>query len=148
MATNNPFNKNIVYTGPPPPNASYPKTTILDPFAESVIEYALDYGDFTSLENIYIVANQTTIGGALTIYLPVLPAIITEPRKVTIINMGLDIVQIENATGAAINWDTSYIINLDPYAAPPVSNTVSSVTLIPDTQVTPSWYTLYNYYNI
>lgn len=148
MATNNPFNKNIVFTGPTPPNPSYPKTIILDPFAESVNQYALDYADFTSLETIYIIANTTTIGSALTIYVPVLPDVITEPKKITFINMGADIVQIENATGAAINWDTSYIINLDPYAAPPVSGTVSSVTLIPDTQVTPSWYTLYNYYNL
>lgn len=147
MATNNPFNKNIVLAGPTPPNPSFPKTIILDPFAESVTEYALNYSDFTALETIYIIANTTTVGG-LTIYAPVLPDVITEPKKISFINMGVDIVQIENATGAAINWDTSYIINLDPYAAPPVSGTVSSVTLIPDTQVTPSWYTLYNYYNL
>lgn len=151
MANNNYWDivqgKVVPQPQPPAPNPAYPKVIILDPFAEGVTEYALNYNDLTALETIYMVAN-TSLVSSVTIYMPVLPAVITQPKKVTVINMGLNLVQIENATGAAINWDTSYIINLDPYTAPATPGTVSSVTLIPDTQVSPSWYTLYNYYNL
>ena len=153
MAQNNYWDikqgKVIPQPQPIPPSPSYPKNIILDQFAESVIQYTLSYNDLTALETIYIIANTTTIGSALTIYVPNLPTVITEPKKISFINMGVDTVQIENPTGGFINLDSSYIINLDPYAAPPVSGTVSSVTLIPDTQLaSPSWFTLYNYYNL
>ena len=149
MATNNYWDlvqgKVVQQPQPPAPNPSFPRIIILDPFAESVNEYALNFNDLTALETIYIVANKTAVS-FVTIYVPTLP---TTPlaRKITIVNNGLNLVQVENAVGTAINWDTSYIINLDPYTAPATPNTTTAVTLICDTQVSPSWYTIGNYYN-
>lgn len=151
MASNNYWDivqgKVVPQPQPPAPNPAYPKTIILDPFAEGVTDYAINYNDLTALETIYIIANTTAVS-YVQFYVPTLPAVITQPKKITVINMGQNLVQIENAVGTAINWDTSYTIQLAPYTAPATPGTVSSVTLIPDTQVSPSWYTLYNYYNI
>ena len=149
MATNNYWDlvqgKVVQQPQPPAPNPSFPRIIILDPFAEAVTSYAINFNDLTALETIYIIANTTSVG-SVVFFVPTLP---TTPlaRKITVVSMSADLVLVENAVGTAINWDTSYTITLDPYTAPATANTTTAVTLICDTQVTPSWYTIGNYYN-
>lgn len=144
---NNPF---LVKSGqiqvPPPvvPNPSVPQIIILDPFAQSVTEYALNYNDLTALETVYIVANTTSVGmGSVTIYMPSLP-VVSDGKKITIMSMSVDDVIITPGSGAFINWDNGYINTLKPgngVAAP----ALNAITFIADTQVTPSWYTIYSF---
>ena len=92
MATNNYWDivqgKVVQQPQPPAPNPSFPRIIILDPFAESVNEYALNFNDLTALETIYIVANTTAVS-YVTIYVPTLP-VTPLARKITIVNNGLN----------------------------------------------------------
>lgn len=148
MAKNNYWDiqqgKVIPQPQPPAPNPSFPKIIILDPFAEGVTSYTLDYNSLTALETIYIVANDTTIGVAVDVFLPALPPT-TSTRKLTVLSMSADFVNVRGSVQAPVNGDTGYNLVLSNSNWGTSAN-VTSATFIPDSQINPSWYTLYNYF--
>lgn len=132
---------------PPAPNPAYPKVVILDPYAEGVTSYTLSYTELSSLETVYIVANTTTIGiGSVTIYLPSLPSGALS-KKITIQSMSVDDVVVEASAGAYINQDSGFSMPIKP-ANGGAPNVITAATFIADTQISPSWYTLYNFYTL
>lgn len=150
MATNNYWDlvqgKVVQQPQPPAPNPAFPAVIILDPFAEGVTSYTLNYNNLIALETVYIVANTTTVGIALDIFLPALPTTVTS-RKITVLSMSADLVNVRAAFGTPVNGDSgfNFLLENSNYGASPC---VTSATFIADSQITPQWYTLYNYYKL
>jgi hypothetical protein len=149
--SNNPF---LIASGrvqpapaPTPPNPSVPKVVILDPFAEGVTSYALSWEQLTALETVFIVSNVTTIGvGGVTIYLPAVSSN-QSGTKITIQSMSVDNVEVEPGAGSQVNGSPTYSQTIKPANAPP-TGVITSVTYIADGQLTPQWYTIYNFFKI
>jgi hypothetical protein len=145
--SNNPF---LIASGrvqpapaPTPPNPSVPKVVILDPFAEGVTSYALSWEQLTALETVFIVSNVTTIGALpVTMYLPAVSST-QSGTKITIQSMSVDDVLIEPGAGSQIDGDPAYSQQLKP--ANGAGTGMVSVTYIADGQLTPQWYSIYNF---
>lgn len=146
---NNPFNSNVTGNPPPaptPPNPSVPKVVLLDPFAEGVTSYAISWDELTALETVFIVVNTTTIGaGSLFIYLPAVSST-QSGTKITVQSMSVDDVRVQPGAGSQINGNPAYSQLIKP--ANGVATGMTSATYIADGQLTPQWYTLYNFIKI
>jgi len=145
--SNNPF---LIQSGkiqpapaPVPPNPSVPNVVILDPYAEGVTEYAISWNQLTALETVFIVSNTTTIGALpVTMYLPAVSST-QSGIKITIQSMSVDDVAIEPGAGSQIDGDPAYAQQLKP--ANGAGTGMVSVTYIADGQLTPQWYSIYNF---
>jgi hypothetical protein len=136
--------KVVPQPGPPAPNPSYPQVIILDPYAEGVTSYTLSYDTLAALETVYIVANATTIGTDVDVFLPALPSTLTS-RKITVLSMSANFVNVRGSVTAPVNGDTGYNLVLSNSNWGTSAN-VTSATFIADSQINPSWYTIYNYF--
>jgi hypothetical protein len=145
---NNPF---LIASGkvqpppaPTPPNPSVPKVVILDPFAEGVTDYFISWEQLTALENVFIISNVTTIGpGAVTVYLPAVSSA-QSGTKITIMSMSVDDVLVEPGAGSQVDGSVIYSETIKP-ANGVATGVVTSATYIADGQLTPQWYSLYNF---
>lgn len=142
---NNPFNPYSTGTPPvvPVPNPSVPNVVILDPYAEGVVDYYISWDQLTALETVFIVANSTTIGpSTIPIFLP--PVSSTQSgTKITIMSMSADDLTIACGAGAVINGNVAYVQSIKP--ANGVATGMTSATYIADGQLTPQWYSIYNF---
>jgi hypothetical protein len=147
--SNNPFSPYIKGTppaAPPEPNPSVPNVIILDPVAEGVVDYAISWNQLTALETVYIISNVTSIGGStIPIYLPAVSST-QSGTKITIISMSADDLTIACGAGAMINGNTGYTQSIKPSNG--VATGMTSVTYIADGQLTPQWYSIYNFIKI
>jgi hypothetical protein len=145
---NNPF---LVQSGriqvptPVVPNPGIPKVIILDPYAESVTSYTLSYDTLTAQDTIYIISNSTTVGTDVDVFLPSVPSTVTEPKKVTVLSMSANYVNVRGSATGPVNGDTGYnlVLSNSNYGT---SATVTSATFISDSQAIATWYTIYNYF--
>ena len=149
--SNNPF---LIASGrvqpapaPTPPNPSVPKVVILDPFAEGVTEYAISWDQLTALETVFIVSNVTTVGSAaILIYLPPVSSM-QSGTKITIMSMSADDLTIACGPGTVINGNVGYVQSIKP-ANGVATGVITSATYIADGQLTPQWYSIYNFFKI
>jgi hypothetical protein len=149
--SNNPF---LIASGrvqpapaPTPPNPSVPKVVILDPFAEGVTEYAISWDQLTALETVFIVANVTSIGpSSIPFYLPAVSST-QSGTKITIKSMSANLLTVACGAGCIIDDNVRYAQNIYSSAGATTS-VLTSITYIADGQLTPQWYTIYNFYKI
>lgn len=132
---------------PEPPNPSVPNVIILDPFAEGVTSYAISWDQLTALETVFIVSNTTTVGaGSVFIYLPAVSST-QSGTKITVQSMSVDDVVVEPGAGSQIDGSSVYSQIIKP-ANGVATGVMTSATYIADGQLTPQWYTLYNFIKI
>ena len=147
---NNPFNSNVTGNPPPaptPPNPSVPNVVLLDPFAEGVTSYAISWDELTALETVFIVVNTTTIGvGSVVVYLPAVSST-QSGTKITVQSMSVDDVLVAGGAGAIVDDNVGYAQTIKP-ANGVATGVITSITYIADGQLTPQWYTLYNFIKI
>lgn len=147
---NNPF---LVQSGAiqipptPQPNPSVPAVVILDPYAEGVTSYAISWDQLTALETVFIIANTTTIGaGSVVVYLPAVSST-QSGTKITVQSMSVDDVLVAGGAGAIVDDNVGYAQIIKP-ANGVATGVMTSATYIADGQLTPQWYTLYNFIKI
>lgn len=147
---NNPFlvQKGAIQIPPSQqPNPSVPAVVLLDPFAEGVTSYAISWDVLTALETVFIIANTTTIGaGSVTIYLPAVSST-QSGTKITVQSMSVDDVVVEPGAGSQVDGSSVYSQIIKP-ANGVATGVMTSATYIADGQLTPQWYTLYNFFKI